>query len=175
MECILADLVRTKIKFRSYLADTVALVIFSTVGGAIIELLVVGLSFSQTFWVRLGAIPIMLVAGRPYGIFRDLVFRGLRVRHGQRVRAAVADTIANVAFQVPVYALLLYANGATITQIISAIYSVIIFITVSGRPYGMFLDCCRALLDVSAAENGPQRGPSKSKSERSALGVGTNV
>lgn len=139
---------RATIGLKSYLADTVALVVFSTLGGAVIELVIAGLSLEQTFWVRVGAIPIMLLAGRPYGLFRDLVFRGMHVREGQRVRAAIADTIANVTFQVPVYGCLLYANGATFSQVVSAISSVVVLIAFAGRPFGIFLESCRKLFRV---------------------------
>lgn len=60
---------------RRYLADTLAMVIFSTIVGAVVEVAVAGLALEQSARIRLAAIPVMLLAGRPYGIYRDWLFR----------------------------------------------------------------------------------------------------
>lgn len=133
---------------RRYIADTFALIVFSTVGGALVELFIAGLSVEQTVKTRLGAIPVMLFAGRPYGIYRDWLFRLFGANEGGQVKAAITDTFANVSFQVPVYSCLLALNGASLTQIAAAVSSVIVLIIVSGRPYGLFLVWCRKLFRV---------------------------
>jgi len=113
---------------RRYLADTFAMVIFSTIVGAFVEVVVAGLTFEQSARIRLAAIPVMLLAGRPYGIYRDWLFRLLGNMSSGPVKAAVLDTSANVTFQVPVYSCLLALNGATASQIFTAVSSIILII-----------------------------------------------
>jgi hypothetical protein len=81
----------------------------------------------------------MLLAGRPYGIYRDWLFKLLGGENARQFKAAIIDTFANVTFQVPVYLGLLALNGATIGQISTAVSSVIFIIILSGSPYGLFL------------------------------------
>ncbi|WP_416350949.1 L-alanine exporter AlaE [Rivularia sp. UHCC 0363] len=50
---------------RRYLADTRAMIIFSIVCGAFIEIVIAGLSFDQSMRIRLSAIPVILFAGDP--------------------------------------------------------------------------------------------------------------
>jgi hypothetical protein len=133
---------------RRYLADTFAMVIFSTIVGAFVEVVVAGLTLEQSARIRLAAIPVMLLAGRPYGIYRDWVFRLLGNMSSGPFKAAVLDTVANVTFQVPVYACLLALNGATASQILTAVSSIILLIILSGRPYGLFLVWFRRLFGV---------------------------
>ena len=134
---------------RRYIADTFALVMFSTVGGACVELFVAGLSVEQTVKTRIAAVPIMLAVGRPYGKYRDWLFRNFQVKDRDQFKATLLDTFANSTFQIPLYACLLALNGATFNQILSAVSSVIVLIMVSGRPYGLFLGWCRKLFRVS--------------------------
>lgn len=133
---------------RRYFADTFAQIVFSTIVGAFVEILIAGLSFGQSAGVRLAAIPAILIVGRPYGIYRDWLFR-LTAGNSSQIRAMAIDTIANVTFQIPIYALLLAINGATPGQIISATGGILIISAFSGRPYGLFLVWCRKLFRVS--------------------------
>jgi hypothetical protein len=98
---------------KRYVADTFAMVIFSTIVGAFVEVVVAGLTLEQSATIRLAAVPVMLLAGRPYGICRDWLFRLLGKMNSGPFKTAVLDTFANVTFQVPVYACLLALNGAT--------------------------------------------------------------
>jgi len=61
---------------------------------------------------------------------------------------AAVGMIAFVTFQVPIYFAILALAGATIMQIVTAVASAIIVLTVSGRPYGLFLEWCRKLFRV---------------------------
>lgn len=137
---------------RRYFADTFAMVIFSTACGAFVEIVIARLTFEQSMRVRLAAIPVMLLGARPYGIYRDWLFRcfgGTSV--GQR-KALIIDTIANVTFQIPLYIGLLALNGASLHQILTAVSSIVVIVTLSGRPYGLFLVFCRILFGVSTGE-----------------------
>jgi L-alanine exporter len=93
---------------RKFLADTFALVVFSTLAGMFAELLVAGMTLLQSAQARLTAIPMMLITARPYGVFRDWVFRMSGAGTGGEVRRAMADIGAFVTFQVPVYATILF-------------------------------------------------------------------
>lgn len=137
-----------KENMRRCLADTFAMVIFSTIVGVFVEVVVAGLALEQSARIRLSAIPVMLLAGRPYGMYRDWLFRLLGNKSPGPFKAAVLDTFANVTFQVPVYSCLLALNGATVGQILTAVGSIILIIVLSGRPYGLFLVWIRRLFGV---------------------------
>ena len=133
---------------RAFLADTSALLIFSTALGASIEILVAGLTVQQSAGTRLAAIPVILLSGRPYGLYRDWLFRRLAPQKAGRLRAVAIDAIANLSFQMPLYVGLLALNGARAGQIASAVTTALLVLTVSGRPYGLFMLWCRKLAGV---------------------------
>lgn len=133
---------------RKYLADTTAMVIFSTCVGVIIELFIVGLSLKQSVFLRLSAVPIMLFAGRPYGIYRDWLLRHLASKWPANLSKLGGDTFANVSFQISLYAVLLLLSGATVNQVAFATGLALIINLVSGRPYGLFLDYWRRLFRI---------------------------
>jgi hypothetical protein len=137
---------------KRFLADTFALIVFSTVAGAFVEFLIAGLSASQVLQARLVAVPVILLTARPYGLYRDWLFRAFRARAGGPLRAALIDILAFVSFQVPVYALNLALAGATLGQIAASVASAVVILLISGRPYGLFLDWCRRLFGVAETE-----------------------
>ena len=61
-------------RVRRYLADTFALVAFSTLAGMATELFIAGMTLAQSAQARATAVPVMLLTARPYGLFRDWVF-----------------------------------------------------------------------------------------------------
>ena len=134
---------------RHYLADTIAMVVFSTVCGAFIEVIIAGLSFDQSMRIRLAAIPVMLFAGRPYGIYRDWLLKLLGDENSGQLKVAIIDTFANLTFQMTLYLILLFLSGATIIQTVKAGVSILLFLVISGRPYGIFLIYCRKMFGVS--------------------------
>ena len=134
---------------KRYLVDTFAVVAFSTMVGAFVEVVVTGLTIEQSVRIRLAAVPIMLVTGRPYGIYRDWLFRLLSNKNSGPLKTTAIDTLANMTFQIPVYACLLALNGATIGQIFTAVGSILLILLLSGRPYGVFLVWCRRLFRVT--------------------------
>jgi len=134
---------------KRYLADTFAMIAFSTICGAFIEIVIAGLSVSQSLRIRIAAIPIILLAGRPYGLYRDWLFRLLDGNEPGELKAAVIDTFANFSFQLALYSILLFVNGATMDQALKAGGAIVIFLIISGRPYGIFLSGCRKLFGVN--------------------------
>ena len=115
------------------------MVVFSTVLGAFLEIMVAGLSIRQSMGVRLSAIPVILFAGRPYGLYRDWLFSWLRERDGGGRRSCILDTVANASYQAVLYVGILAMNGVELEKMMKALLSVITVGLVTGRPYGLFL------------------------------------
>lgn len=124
------------------------MIIFSTLLGAFVEIGITGLDPLQSLRIRLAAIPLMLITGRPYGIYRDWLFRRFWGASARGMGSILIDSFANTTFQVPLYLGLLAWGGATASQMLMASVSIVIIASVSGRPYGMFLNFCRRLLGV---------------------------
>lgn len=133
---------------RRYLADTSALLVYSTVAGMFIEIVIAGLTVEQSLYARLTSFPINLIVGRPYGLYRDWIWRLCRADKGVARRLA-ADTTAFISFQLPLYWAILAFVGATFWQIAAASVTVIVILAVSGRPYGALLDLFRRLFGVT--------------------------
>lgn len=133
---------------RRYLADTLAMVIFSTVLGAFLEIMVAGLSIRQSMRVRLSAIPVILFAGRPYGLYRDWLFSRLRERDDGSRRSLILDTVANASYQAVLYVGILAMNGVELAKMVEALLSVIAVGLVACRPYGLFLIQVRKLFGI---------------------------
>ena len=144
---------------RQYLADTFAMIVFSTICGMFVEIVVAGLTLQQSINIRLAAIPIILLAARPYGIYRDWLFRFVTRENESQLMTTSIDTFANVTFQIPLYACLLAFNGATISQVFTAVSSIIIVIIISGRPYGLFLVLIRKMFGIPTKERGLTNAP----------------
>lgn len=126
-------------------ADITAMTIFSFVLCMFIEVFIAGLTVFQSLQARGAAIPVNLLTGRPYGCFRDWLFRRLGIDIKTPLKAVMGDTLAFVLFQVPLYVLVLLFAGATWKQIfVSSAFMTAIF-SLAGRPYGLFLDLCRNL------------------------------
>ena len=137
---------------RRFLADTFAMVAFSFLAGGFVKLEISGLTLDQTLKIRAAAIPVSILIGRPYGLYGDFLLHILtRVHDNHHVNKFLVDTFANLTFQVPLYALILSFNGATHAQIISAAGSIVLISSISGRPYGLFLNICRRLFSVPIA------------------------
>ncbi|WP_136484175.1 L-alanine exporter AlaE [Vibrio sp. H11] len=124
-------------------ADTFAMVVFCFVAGMIIEIFVSGMSFEQSLASRTLSIPVNIAIAWPYGVFRDFFLRqGRRLSEGS-VMKNIADLVAYVLFQSPVYAAILYTVGASTDQIITAVASNAVISCGMGVLYGHFLDLCR--------------------------------
>lgn len=133
---------------KRFMADTVAMVVFSTLLGAFVEIVLSGLEPIQSLWIRLAAIPVMLVTGRPYGLYRDILFDRFGKGPGAQRGSLLIDSFANLTFQVPLYLGLLAWGGASFRQMMIAGTSIAFLAAISGRPYGLFLNACRRLFGV---------------------------
>ena len=137
-------------KLRGFIADTVALIVFSTVAAGSIEWFIVGLSPAQILQTRLSTIPVVILTARPYGLYRDFIFRRFPRAAERESGRAWLDSLAFVTFQAPVYAAILVSAGAETGQIVTAVSTSLIAMVLAGRPYGMFLQFVRRLFGIPA-------------------------
>lgn len=137
-------------RLRSAAADTFALVVYCFVIGMIIEIVISGMSFQQSLSSRLVSIPVNILIAWPYGIYRDAFIRFARRHAGQNTWARnLADLLAYVSFQSPVYAVILWSVGADLEQITTAVTSNALVSMAMGVAYGYFLEYCRRLFRVA--------------------------
>lgn len=133
---------------RKTLVDTFASVFFFTIMAACIELFVAGMEPGEVLTARLIMIPVMVLTGRPYGIWRDWFFE--IAKPSSAWAKMVVDSIAFLSFQLPIYAITLIVSGADRTEIITAISSAAVLMLVVSRPFGLFLDLLRRWAGVKA-------------------------
>ena len=94
---------------------------------------------------RLAAVPVMLLTGWPYGMWRDAVLHRLGAARRGRVERSAIDVAAFTTFQVPVCAAILALAGASTAQVAAALSSATVFMLLLSRPFGLFLDAARRL------------------------------
>lgn len=121
--------------------DTVATVVFFTIVAGLTELFIAGVAPIQVLAARLITIPIMILTGRPYGLWRDWIFMRFSPQH--QMTKLAADIFAFLTFQVPVYITTLWIAGASFVEMKIAVSAAIFLMVISSRPFGMFLDLIR--------------------------------
>jgi len=135
---------------RKFVADTLAMIIFSTVVGMIIEIGIAGLTIKQSFNARMIAILVNLLTGRLQGIFYDWIFKKLKVRKEKILQKYIGEVIAFGFFQIPfVNASILFLVGANFSQISRSGMTLIIISIFISKPYGFLLNFCRKLFKTS--------------------------
>ena len=135
---------------RRIIVDTTATILFFTILASFSELVIAGIPWQRVLTTRLIMIPVMIVTGRPYGLYRDWWIRFFKP--SSPMARTMIDILAFLTFQVPVYmATLLYA-GASWTETIASVGSALILMVFVGRPFGLFLDFARRKAGVAAAE-----------------------
>ena len=108
-----------------------------------------GMTFEQSLSSRLVAVPVNILIAWPYGFYRDAVMRFARRYSPTGWMKNLADVVAYVTFQSPVYVAILLTVGADWHQIAAAVSSNIVVSMMMGAVYGYFLDYCRRLFKVS--------------------------
>ncbi|MFC3025453.1 L-alanine exporter AlaE [Vibrio zhugei] len=135
-------------RLRNAAADTFAMVVFCFITGMGIEIFISGMTFDQSLASRTLSIPVNIAIAFPYGWFRDRVMAlGKRLSPARTMRN-VADLIAYVLFQSPVYAGILLVVGASWEQTMAAVASNAVVSCAMGVFYGYFLDFCRRCFRV---------------------------
>ncbi len=140
-------------KVRSFVADTVALVLFFTLTSGLNERFVAGMPWQDVMVSRMIGAPLMVLTARPYGLWRDWFLAKADPR-SNRLRL-VADAFALVVFQVPIYAAIIVAAGAEGTAIVNGVLGFAVLMLVLGRPYGLWLEIVRKLFGLE----GPGQKP----------------
>lgn len=136
-------------RLRHAVADTFAMVVYCTVVNMMIEIFLSGMTFQQSLSSRLVAIPVNIIIAVPYGFYRDFTMRQARRISASGWMKNIADVVAYVTFQSPVYVAILLVVGADWHQIAAAVSSNIVVSMMMGAAYGYFLDYCRRLFRVS--------------------------
>ena len=127
---------------RSFLPDTLALLVFFTITGVLNERFVAGMSWGEVATARAIGAPLMVLTARPYGLWRDWVLGRFAGAHrGSRL---LWDTAALVSFQVPIYAAILVAGGAEGREVVQGCLGAAAIMVAAGRLYGMWLDLVRS-------------------------------
>jgi len=141
-------------RLRMAAADTFALVVYCFIAGMAIEILLSGMSVEQSLSSRLVSVPVNIAIAWPFGQYRDAVLRLAR-RYGPDTfwTRNIADLLAYVSFQSPVYAAILWSVGADTQQIMTAVSSNAVGSMILGVAYGYFLEYCRRLFHVSGYVN----------------------
>ncbi|WP_057521040.1 L-alanine exporter AlaE, partial [Salmonella enterica] len=107
-------------RLRHAVADTFAMVVYCSVVNMLIEIFLSGMSFEQSLSSRLVAIPVNILIAWPYGVYRDLIMRVARKASPAGWAKNLADVLAYVTFQSPVYIIILLTVGAGWHQIVAA-------------------------------------------------------
>ena len=136
---------------RSFLADTLALLVFFTITGVLNERYVAGMDWGEVAAARGIGAPLMVLTARPYGLWRDWVLRAGAAR-GPRL---LWDTVALVAFQVPIYAAILVAGGAEGREVAQGCLGATVIMVAAGRPYGLWLDWVRTRFGLAPGGSRP--------------------
>lgn len=136
-------------RLRHMMADTFAMVVYCSVVNMLIEIFLSGMTFEQSLSSRLVAIPVNVIIAWPYGFYRDAIMRVARRVSPSGWMKNLADVLAYVTFQSPVYVVILLTVGADWHQIAAAVSSNIVVSMLMGAVYGYFLDFCRRLFRVS--------------------------
>ncbi len=137
-------------RLRHAVADTFAMVVYCSVVNMLIEIFLSGMSFEQSLSSRLVAVPVNILIAWPYGFYRDAIMRVARRMSPAGWMKNLADVLAYITFQSPVYVVILLAVGADWHQIAAAVSSNIVVSMLMGAAYGYFLDYCRRLFKVTA-------------------------
>jgi hypothetical protein len=130
---------------RSFIADTLALILFFTTTGIINERFIAGMAWEQVFHARLLGAVLMVPVARPYGMWRDWIMR--RAGKG-RASQLFWDSLALMTFQVPIYAAIIAFSGASGNGLVTGIAGAAVMMLVLGRPYGAFLNLVRRLFGL---------------------------
>ena len=131
---------------RLIFVDTLSTILFFTILAALTELYVAGMEPADVLKTRLIMVPLMILTGRPYGVWRDWFFVGTKPTVSWS--KFLIDGAAFLTFQLPIYGLTLWIVGADFDQIGTALGSAVVLMLIVSRPFGLFLQAMRKLADV---------------------------
>ena len=132
---------------RLTLVDTLSTILFFTILAALTELYVAGMEPTDVLKTRLIMVPLMILTGRPYGVWRDWFFAGTKPTVSWS--KSLIDGLAFLTFQLPIYGLTLWVTGADFDEISTLLGSTAVLMLIVSRPFGLFLQAMRKLADIS--------------------------
>ena len=132
---------------RLTLVDTLSTILFFTTLAALTELYVAGMEPTDVLKTRLIMVPLMILTGRPYGVWRDWFFAGTKPT--VLWSKSLIDGLAFLTFQLPIYGLTLWIAGADFDEIGTLLGSTAVLMLIVSRPFGLFLQAMRKLADIS--------------------------
>ena len=132
---------------RLTLVDTLSTILFFTFLAALTELYVAGMEPTDVLKTRLIMVPLMILTGRPYGVWRDWFFAGTKPTVSWS--KSLIDGLAFLTFQLPIYGLTLWITGADFDEISTLLGSTAVLMLIVSRPFGLFLQAMRKLADIS--------------------------
>ena len=132
---------------RLTLVDTLSTILFFTILAALTELYVAGMEPTDVLKTRLIMVPLMILTGRPYGVWRDWFFAGTKPTVSWS--KSLIDGLAFLTFQLPIYGLTLWITGADFDEISTLLGSTTVLMLIVSRPFGLFLQAMRKLADIS--------------------------
>ena len=132
---------------RLTLVDTLSTILFFTILAALTELYVAGMEPTDVLKTRLIMVPLMILTGRPYGVWRDWFFAGTKPTVSWS--KSLIDGLAFLTFQLPIYGLTLWITGADFDEISTLLGSTAVLMLIVSRPFGLFLQVMRKLADIS--------------------------
>lgn len=132
---------------RLTLVDTLSTILFFTILAALTELYVAGMEPADVLKTRLIMVPLMILTGRPYGVWRDWFFAGTKPTVSWS--KSLIDGLAFLTFQLPIYGLTLWIAGADFDEIGTLLGSTAVLMLIVSRPFGLFLQAMRKLADIS--------------------------
>ncbi|MFQ6549002.1 L-alanine exporter AlaE [Aestuariibius sp. 2305UL40-4] len=133
-------------RWKSFVADTTALVIFFTATGILNERFIAGMDWDEVLRSRLIGAPLMVLTARPYGFWRDWVL--IRTAPLTPTARLFWDSTALLVFQTPIYTAIIVASGADGAEILRGTLGAALIMLALGRPYGVFLDWIRSLFGL---------------------------
>ena len=95
---------------------------------------------------RLIMVPLMILTGRPYGVWRDWFFAGIKPTVSWS--KSLIDGLVFLTFQLPIYGLTLWIAGADFDEIGTLLGSTVVLMLIVSRPFGLFLQAMRKLADI---------------------------
>jgi len=132
---------------RPTVSDTVAGITFSIGVGMANELLIAGMTFEQSLKSRLMSIPLNAVLSRPYGMYRDWVYKITDTKaDSSQLKKFFIDLGTFITGQITLYAGILAVSGASLKQIAVACASMTVLSPFLGRPMGVWYDLIRTRL-----------------------------
>ena len=132
---------------RRTLVDTLSTILFFTILAALTELYVAGMEPTDVLKTRLIMVPLMILTGRPYGVWRDWFFAGTKPTVSWS--KSLNDGLAFLTFQLPIYGLTLWIAGADFDEVSTLLGSTAVLMLIVSRPFGLFLQAMRKLADIS--------------------------